>query len=67
MDRCFEANHGEKWCGMERSILDMADTSEVGRRFLGNKQRSGWISGLLCYSNIAAVWSAAWVSDIIYD
>jgi hypothetical protein len=52
---------------MERSILDMSGTSEVGRRFLGNKQRSGWISGLLCYSNIAAVWSAAWVSDIIYD
>ena len=52
---------------MERSILDMAGTSEVGRRFLGNQQRSWWISGLLCYSNIAAVWSAAWVSDIIYD
>jgi hypothetical protein len=65
MDRYFEADHGGKWCGMDRSILDMAGAGEVGRGFLGNKQRSGWTSGLLCYSNIAALWSAAWVSNII--
>lgn len=65
MDRCFEANHGEQRCGMERSILDMAGAGEVGRGFLGNKQRSGWTSGLLCYSNIAALWSAAWESNIV--
>jgi hypothetical protein len=65
MDRCFEANHSEKLYGLERSILDMAGTGEVGHGFLGNKRRREWASGLLCYSNIDPVWSAAWVSNII--